>query len=70
MDKDVPRVRRRSSIITMVQDLARKHQKDSVAFHIRPSTIKRRKIGHLDTKLKGKVMFLSTKLTEVRLLFL
>ena len=59
-NKDVPKLRNRTSIITMVQDLARRHQKASIAFHIRPLAIKRRKIGHLNTKSKGKLILLCT----------
>ena len=54
-NKDLPKLRNKTSIITMVQDLARRHQKASVAFHIKPLALKRRKIGQLDTKSKGKI---------------
>ena len=54
-NKNLPKLRNKTSIITMVQDLARRHQKASVTFHIKPLALKRRKIGHLEYKSKGKI---------------
>ena len=55
-NKNIPKLRNRTSIIPVIQDLARKHKTSFGAFHIRPIFIERRQFRHLDMKLKGKVL--------------